>query len=137
MLANALVCAAVPVADLERARRFYGETLGLAQAATGDRDEAFLLAADGTLLHLYRAPSTVATGHTVATFLVEGLVEAVTELRARGAHFEEYDTPDITTVNGVFSRADGFKAAWIRDSEGNILSLEQLAAGAETSGVPR
>lgn len=137
MLARALVCAAIPVADLERARRFYGETLGLAQTAMGDQEESFFLAASRTLLHLYRAPSRVATGHTVATFLVEGLVEAVTELRARGAYFEEYDTPDITTVNGVFSRADGFKAAWIRDSEGNILSLEQLAAPSEMPGVPR
>lgn len=99
--------------------------------------ESFLLAARRTVLHLYRSPSRVATGHTVATFLVEDLVADVTELHPRGAYFEEYDTPDIATVHGVFSRGDGFRPAWIRDSEGNILSLEQLAAPSETSGLRR
>lgn len=138
MLANSLVCAAVPVADLERARRFYGETLGLAEASMGDQDESFYLASDRSMLHLYEGPSrSAATGHTVATFLVQHLVEEVSVLRGRGAQFEEYDTPDLTTDNGVFTREDGFKAAWIKDSEGNILSLEQLAAPSEASGAAR
>lgn len=138
MLSDAHVCAAVPVVDLERARRFYGEVLGLAEASMGDQDEAFYLAGGQTMLHLYEGPSrSAATGHTVATFLVENLVEEVSDLRGRGARFEEYDTPGLTTNNGVFSREDGFKAAWITDPDGNILSLEQLAAPSEASGAPR
>jgi catechol 2,3-dioxygenase-like lactoylglutathione lyase family enzyme len=138
MLANAVVCAAVPVTDVERARRFYAGTLGLAEASLGDPDESFCRAGDRTMLHIYEGPSrTAATGHTVATFLVENLVEEVAALRARGAQFEEYDSPGLTTEDGVFSRQDGFKAAWIRDPEGNILSLEQLAAQSGASGAPR
>jgi catechol 2,3-dioxygenase-like lactoylglutathione lyase family enzyme len=138
MLANSVVCAAVPVADLDRAQRFYGETLGLLEASMGDPDEAFYLAGGQTMLHLYESPSrSAATGRTVATFLVENLAEAVSDLRGRGARFEEYDTPDLTTDDGVFSREDGFKAAWIRDPEGNILSLEQLAAPSEATGATR
>lgn len=128
MLANSVVCAAVPVADLDRARRFYGETLGLTEAPLGDEDESFYVAGARTMLHLYEGSSrSAATGHTVATFLVEDLVEEVAVLRGRGADFEEYDMPGLKTENGVFSGEDGFKAAWVNDPEGNILSLEQLA----------
>ena len=90
------------------------------------------------MLHIYEGPSrTAATGHTAATFLVENLVEEVAAPRARGAQFEEYDSPGLTTGGGVFSRQDEFKAGWIRDPEGNNLSLEQLAAQSEASGAPR
>jgi catechol 2,3-dioxygenase-like lactoylglutathione lyase family enzyme len=88
MLAKSVVCAAVPVADLDRAQRFYGETLGLLAASMGDPDEAFYLAGGQAMLH-------------------------------------------------VLSGEDGFKAAWIRDPEGNILSLEQLAAPSEATGATR
>ncbi len=47
-------------------------------------------------------------------------------LRDRGVSFEEYDLLDLKTENGVFSDGSGFKAAWLKDPDGNILGLEQL-----------
>jgi hypothetical protein len=63
--------------------------------------------------------------HTLGGWSVENIEAEVAELRARGLTFEEYDTPQLKTVNGVATIGTN-KAAWFRDSEGNILGLIQF-----------
>jgi hypothetical protein len=64
--------------------------------------------------------------HQLAAWVVEDLEAEVAELRGRGVVFEEYDYPGLRTVNGVATTPAG-KAAWFKDSEGNTLTMTQLA----------
>lgn len=128
MLANALVCANVPTTDLQRARRFYGETRGLKAARADAERGVYFQAGGGTMLNLYERPHSTAE-HSVATFLVENLEEVMSDLRSRGVSFEEYDLPDLKTENGVYNDQSGFKASWFKDLDGNILGLELLPSG--------
>jgi predicted enzyme related to lactoylglutathione lyase len=115
--------ATLPASDFERAKAFYGGTLGL---------ESFMEDAGGVM---YRAgsssvfvyPSEFAGTNkaTAATFVVADTVAAMEELRGKGVTFEEYDFPGLKTVNGI-AEMDGERAAWFVDSEGNILSISQL-----------
>lgn len=125
MLAKAHICADVPTADLQRARRFYEETLGLTVVRSDKERGVYYKAGGGTMLNLYERPQSAAE-HTVATFLVENLDEVMSDLRSRGVAFEEYNKPDLKTEHGVYSDQSGFKASWFRDPDGNILGLEQL-----------
>ena len=63
--------------------------------------------------------------HSVASWIVDDLVAAVTELRERGVSFERYDGPALRTADGIAPTPVG-KAAWFKDSEGNLLELIQL-----------
>ncbi|MGH2955339.1 MAG: VOC family protein [Solirubrobacterales bacterium] len=126
MLANALVCATLPTTDLERAKRFYGETLGLPEAGFGVEGGVFYTAGAGTMFRVYERPPSTAE-HTVAVFLVEDLQQEVSELRGRGVSFEEYDLPGLKTENGIYSdEQSGFKGSWVKDPDGNILGLTQI-----------
>lgn len=78
---------------------------------------------NGTHIELYqRGPSKA--DHTVATFEVSKIEEEVNALREKGIIFEEYDMPEIKTQNGIATQGS-VKAAWFRDSEGNILCIHQ------------
>ena len=126
MLANALVCATLPTTDLERAKRFYGETLGLPEASFGVEGGAFYTAGGGTMFRVYERPPSAAE-HTVAVFLVEDLDAEMSALRSRGVTFEEYDLPGLKTQDGIYSDPDsGFKGSWLKDPDGNTLGLTQL-----------
>jgi catechol 2,3-dioxygenase-like lactoylglutathione lyase family enzyme len=127
MLANALVCATIPTTDLERAKRFYGETLGLPEGRLGVEGGVFYETGQGTMFRVYERPA----GHmpaeqTVAVFLVEDLEREMSELRKRGVTFEEYDLPNLKTKNGVYSDSSGFKGSWVKDPDGNVLGLTQI-----------
>lgn len=126
MLADALVCATVPSTDLGRARRFYGETLGLREAGFGVEGGVFYEAGRGTMFRVYERPPSTAE-HTLAVFLVGDLEQEMATLRSRGVSFEEYDLPGLTTEDGVFSdERSGFKGSWFKDPDGNILGLTQI-----------
>ncbi len=128
MLVNALVCATLPTTDLERAKRFYGEKLGLTESHIGVEGGAFYKASGGTMFRVYqRPPEHTAAQHKVAVFLVEDLEKEMSELRRRGVSFEEYDLPHLKTENGVYTdERSGFKGSWMKDPDGNILGLTQL-----------
>jgi catechol 2,3-dioxygenase-like lactoylglutathione lyase family enzyme len=126
MLANALVCATLPATDLERAKRFYGETLGLPEAEFGVEGGVFYTAGGGTMVRVYERPPSTAE-HTVAVFLVEDLEAEMSELRSRGVTFEEYDMPGLKTQNGIHAdEQSGFRGSWVKDPDGNILGLTQI-----------
>jgi catechol 2,3-dioxygenase-like lactoylglutathione lyase family enzyme len=119
--------ATLPVADFERAKGFYGGTLGLSVVMD---DEAGTLYKAGTA-HVFVYPSEFAGSNkaTAATFVVADTVAAVEELRAKGVTFEEYDMPGLKTENGI-AELGGAKGAWFKDTEGNILALTEMPSPA-------
>ncbi len=112
--------------DLNRAKRFYETILGLKPVTENNdstSDIAIFECGNSTLMELYqRGPSKA--DHTVATFEVSDIEEEVNMLRGKGVNFEEYDMPEIKTQNGIATQGS-VKAAWFKDSEGNILCIHQ------------
>jgi catechol 2,3-dioxygenase-like lactoylglutathione lyase family enzyme len=125
LLTNALICATVATKNLRRAKRFYEETLGLKAAISDERRGVYFVAGSGTMLNLYEQEHSTPES-SVATFLVENLDDVMSDLRNRGISFEEYDMPDLKTKGGVYSDETGFKVAWFKDPDGNIIGIEQL-----------
>lgn len=128
MLTNSPIRPTIPVVDLDRAKRFYETTLGLKPISANNDNNisgiAIFECGDGTLMELYqRGPSKV--DHTVATFEVSNIEEEVNMLRGKGVNFEDYDMPEIKTQNGIATQGS-VKAAWFKDSEGNILCIHQV-----------
>jgi len=114
MLTSALVCATVPTADIERAKRFYAEALGLGEAPIAAHGGVLYAAGRGTMLHVYERPSVAPTQSTVVTFLVPDLEPVMAGLRARGVEFEEYDMPGLKTHHGVYSEPSGSRVSWFK-----------------------
>ena len=127
MLANSPISPTIPVVDLDRAKRFYETTLGLKTVpANNDNTSGIAIfeCGDGTRVELYqRGPSKA--DHTIATFEVSDIEEEVNMLKGKGVNFEEYDMPEIKTQNGIATQGS-VKAAWFKDSEGNILCIHQI-----------
>jgi catechol 2,3-dioxygenase-like lactoylglutathione lyase family enzyme len=115
----------IPAADLERARAYYADKLGL----TPSRELPGGLVYEpspGSWFLLYPSQGAGSAQHTVAGWEVEDIDAEVAELKARGGVFEEYDLPQLKTENSI-ATMPGNRAAWFRDSEGNILGLVALA----------
>jgi catechol 2,3-dioxygenase-like lactoylglutathione lyase family enzyme len=115
----------IPCADLERARRFYGETLGFEQGLEGPGG-VFFEASGGSRLALFPTPNTERGGHTQLGVSVEDLDAVVADLKSRGVVFEEYDFPGLKTEGGIATTSAG-RAAWFKDTEGNTIGLVELA----------
>jgi catechol 2,3-dioxygenase-like lactoylglutathione lyase family enzyme len=128
MLDKARITAIVPVSDIEAAIEFYEARLGLRLEERRDdlptNREAELSGASGNLL-LYESVGAGKSRHTVAAFRVDDLDAVVPGLRNRGVVFEEYDLPDLKTVDGIASVGD-VRAAWCKDPDGNILAFESV-----------
>ena len=127
MLGDARVRPILPVVDLQRAVQFYEETLGLKVIRYEEEPSkgAVVQAGNGTSFYLYERNSTRAD-HTVAGFVVDDVDAVVNGLKKRGVVFEDYDSPDLRTTDhiAVFRTSAGdAKAAWFKDSEGNILDV--------------
>ena len=118
----------IPARDLARARAWYADKLGL---TTGREEAEALLYRSGKdrLFLLFASPGAGTAQHQLAAWVVEDLEAEVAELRGRGVEFEEYDQPGLRTVDGIAVTPVG-KAAWFKDSEGNMLTLTQLGTGA-------
>lgn len=130
MLDNARITAIVPVSDIEAAIEFYERALGLRLDERRDdlptNREAELSGGSGDLL-LYESVGAGKSRHTVAGFRVDDIESVVTALRGRGVAFEEYDLPDLKTVDGIASVGD-VRAAWCKDPDGNILAIESVGS---------
>ncbi|QSZ68150.1 VOC family protein [Methanofollis aquaemaris] len=123
MLSNLGVAPTIPVVDLKRARAFYEEILGLKVVDT-DPEGVFFDCGEGTVLYIYKSAPTKAE-QTVAGFMVSDIEAEMQDLRKKGVVFEDYDLPDLKTVNGITEEPGGAKTAWFKDTEGNILALHQ------------
>jgi catechol 2,3-dioxygenase-like lactoylglutathione lyase family enzyme len=124
MLGLATVHATLPAADLERAKRWYQENLGLTPVEESPGG-VFFEAGGGTRFALYPTPNPSRGGHTQMGFRVSDIDVEVAELRSRGVVFEEYDVPGLKTVHGIAENPAG-RAAWFKDSEGNTVGLIQF-----------
>jgi catechol 2,3-dioxygenase-like lactoylglutathione lyase family enzyme len=124
MLTNAPVHPTLPVVDLERAKKFYEEKLGLKVIRTDPSPGAVLQGGEGTILYIYQRAATKAD-HTAASFTVKEVEATVKELKAKGVVFENIDTPSFKTVDGIFTMGD-IKGAWFKDTEGNTLAVTNM-----------
>jgi len=124
MLKNAPIVPYIPATDVARARKFYEEKVGLVpreEIAGGVTYEC----GNGSSIFLYQSAGAGTSKVSQAFWQVDDVEAEVRELRARGVVFEEYDMPGIIkTVSGI-ATAGGNKAAWFKDSEGNILAVIQ------------
>ncbi len=123
ILERALVESTIPAQDLERAKAFYAEKLGLTPTSEERIGLRYRLA-DGTRFRLFRSSGKASGVHTQMALMVEDLLATVQDLRSRGVKFEEYDSPGLKTKDGI---ADvGYaRAAWLKDSEGNLIGISQ------------
>jgi predicted enzyme related to lactoylglutathione lyase len=119
----------LPAADMERAKKFYAEKLGLTPATEGEGGIFYELEG-GTRFILYPTPNPTRAGHTQIGFATDDIEAEVNELRSRGVEFEEYDFPGLKTKNGIAQTGQA-RAAWFKDSEGNMIGIVQLPPGAE------
>jgi catechol 2,3-dioxygenase-like lactoylglutathione lyase family enzyme len=119
MFRNAKAFSGFSVDDLDKAKEFYGETLGLDVAV---RDEGLeLRVAGGTPIFVYPKPNHEPASFTVLNFPVDDVDEAVDELTRAGVRFERYDEFD-QDEKGI-ARNGGPSIAWFKDPAGNILSV--------------
>ncbi|MGH3667576.1 MAG: VOC family protein [Acidimicrobiia bacterium] len=129
MFANTPLSAALPASDLERAKKWYSEKLGL-QPVSEDEYGGAQYEAGGTQFLVYPSAFAGTNKATAAGFSTENFDEMIEELRAKEVTFEDVDFGDMgKTVDGVFSSPDGTKVAWFKDSEGNILALNTMPPG--------
>ena len=122
MLENSDVEATIPARDLERAKSFYADKLGL-KPIEERPDGLRYRCGDGSFL-LFESSGAASGDHTQLGWTIDDLEAAVEELRGRGVVFEEYDLPGLKTVNGIAEIA-GERGAWFKDSEGNLLAIGQ------------
>jgi catechol 2,3-dioxygenase-like lactoylglutathione lyase family enzyme len=130
VLTEAKLAAIVPVRDLEQAIAFYEQRLGLRlverrDAADPNKEAHFEVGAAN--LVVYESVGAGQSRHTLVGFQVENVEAAVAALREKGVVFEEYDLPNLKTVDGV-AQLHGSKGAWFKDPDGNILAVETPAA---------
>jgi predicted enzyme related to lactoylglutathione lyase len=127
MLQKYPMYAYIPARDLERARRFYESQVGLKpkqEIAGGVVYES----AGGTACFLYPTPNAGTSKASQAFWQVEDVDREIEELKARGVQFERYDDmPGERSPSGAVT-AGGAKAAWFKDTEGNILAIIQDAS---------
>ena len=129
MLSTAPVIAYVPVLDMDRARKFYKEKLGLSPKEEYGGGTGYIYeCGQASAFFMYKAGGAGTSKASQAFWVVEDLEAEMAALRARGLKFEDYDMPGLKTVNGVAS-GGGAKTAWFKDSEGNIMALSQRFAG--------
>jgi catechol 2,3-dioxygenase-like lactoylglutathione lyase family enzyme len=134
MLQDSDVATRLPAQDLERARRFYAEKLGLEPVE--ERPGGLRYEGASGRFSLFASAGRPSGEHTQMAFEVDDIDAVVTELRRRGVVFEEVDVPGLRTVDGIAevegnypSTGVGERAAWFRDSEGNLLGIGQPVTG--------
>ena len=131
MLEHSDVATRLPVQDLERARLFYAEKLGLVPIE--ERPGGLLYRCRSGSFALFISSGASSGNYTQMAWEVADLKATVEDLRARGVVFEEYDLPGLKTVGGIAEVAGNYPskggvgelAAWFKDSEGNLLGIGQ------------
>ena len=130
MLDRSHVATRLPARDLDRARRFYAEKLGLDPVE--ERPGGLLYRCASGAFALFESAGEANGTHTQMGWEVTDIFATVAALRARGVIFEEYDLPGLVTRDGIAriegnypSKGSGEYGAWFRDSEGNLLGIGQ------------
>ncbi len=121
MLGRADATPMIAVKDLDRAKQFYEDKLGMKPKEEWG-DEGVTLKSGDTLFNLYRSEFAGTNKATALTFRVDDIDEEVSELKEKGIFFEHYDVPGLERHGDIYV-AEGMKTAWFKDPDGNILSL--------------
>jgi catechol 2,3-dioxygenase-like lactoylglutathione lyase family enzyme len=114
----------LPASDIDRARAFYRDTLGLEPAQETGGGGARYRVGD-TEFMLYPSQFAGTNRATAAAFMVADAEAAVAGLRSKGVVFADVEMGEAKTVDGIITMPDGSKGAWFTDSEGNILGVFQ------------
>jgi catechol 2,3-dioxygenase-like lactoylglutathione lyase family enzyme len=122
MLGKADATPMIAVKDLGRAKAFYEDTLGL-KSEDDWGGEGGTLKSGGTLVNVYRSEFAGTNKATALTFQVGDIDKEVSELKEKGIFFEHYDLPGLEPRGDLYVGEGGFKTAWFKDPDGNILSL--------------
>ena len=122
-LQNSRVEAAIAVSDLNRAKQFYEAPLGLTPSEEDETGVRYACGG-GTGIFVYLSAENAGQSRaTMAGWFVDDLDDTMTELTSRGVSFEQYSQPGLETdEHGVFDGGD-FRAAWIKDPDGNTLAI--------------
>jgi predicted enzyme related to lactoylglutathione lyase len=123
MLKDSKAFSGFAVGDIEKAREFYGSTLGLKLSESNGLLTLHL--AGGNNVLVYPKPNHVPATFTVLNFPVDDVDQTVDQLTKRGVRFEMYDLPEIKTDKKGIMRGNGTTIAWFNDPAGNILSVIQ------------
>ena len=123
MLKDAPIVPYIPVRDVRRARAFYEQKLGLVPRGEIEGGVAYACGGESWVF-LYPSEGAGTSQASQLFWQVDDLEAEIATLRAKGVTFEEYDRPGLKTVNGVLDSGSS-KAAWFKDTEGNILALIQ------------
>ena len=121
MLGTRNAVANLAVSDLDRARTFYTGTLGLIEVDQ-EGDELAVLKSGDSVVNVYRSDYAGTNEATAVTWEVDDIEQEVAELKSKGVAFERYDLPGMEH-DGDLHVADGFKVAWFKDPDGNILNI--------------
>jgi len=120
----------LPAQDLARARAFYAEKLGLEPVE--ERPGGLRYRCGSGRFSLFESTGAASGSHTQMAWEVDDIEAVVSELRRRGVVFEEVDAPGLRTVDGIAEVEGNYpsagvaeRAAWFRDSEGNLLGIGQ------------
>ena len=125
MLDKSTVTANIPAADLERARAFYADKLGLTPFQEMEGVVMLYRTAANSAFSVYQTQYAGQARHTVAQWHVDDVDASVRHLKAKGVAFEHYDDmPGVEWNDDVASMGDMGKAAWFKDSEDNILCID-------------
>ena len=115
----------VAVKDLDKARRFYEQTLGLVPVHN-EGDELIVYRSGNTVLNVYRSQYAGTNQATAVTWAVGDQLDAVVrQLKERGVRFEHYELPGLKREGDVHV-GDDMKVAWFKDPDGNILNLSSV-----------
>ena len=128
MLSESKVTATIAVKDLAKAKEFYGTTLGLKQ--TDENPGGVTYASGGSELFVYPSSSAGTNQATYAAWEVQNIESVVEGLKGKGVSFLQYDDIPGTTREGDIHVMGPMKAAWFKDPDGNILSVDNGGTGA-------
>lgn len=127
MLHDFPMYAYIPARDVKRARAFYEEKIGLRPREERNGGVVYTFA-QGTACFLYPSPNAGTSQASQAFWSVPDVDALIVALKARGVVFENYDLPGQRSAQGAVT-AGGAKAAWFKDSEGNIMALIEEVPG--------
>jgi catechol 2,3-dioxygenase-like lactoylglutathione lyase family enzyme len=125
------VATRLPAQELERARRWYREKLGLDPVE--ERPGGLRYKCGSTFFVVFQSTSRASGESTQMAWEVDDIEAVVADLKSRGVEFEDVDLPGMKTVNSIAdidgnypSKGRGERGAWFRDSEGNLLGIGQV-----------
>lgn len=116
----------LPASDLERAKAWYSQVLGLEPVEAQPTGELWY-ELGGSRFLLYASQFAGTNQATAAGLQVDDFDATVAQLKERGAVLEDYDFgEDFRTTDGIITRPDGNRSAWMKDSEGNLLAITSM-----------